>query len=73
MYWCWRMILLTVKDIIRAHEVCFLVDRAGCGYCKHCPIKDIDCSENCQETLAQLTINKLNELVELLDDKANHH
>ena len=64
---------MTVNDIIKAQEVCFLIDREGCGYCKNCPIKDIDCSENCQETLAQLTIDKLKELVGLLDDKTNHH
>lgn len=28
---------------------------------------------NCQMNLAQATIDKLNELVELLDDKVNHH
>ena len=64
---------MTVNDIIKAQEVCFLVDREGCGYCKYCPIKDIDCSDNCQEILAQLTIDKLKELTELLDDKTNHH
>lgn len=67
------MIFLTVNEIIKAQEVCFFVDREGCGYCKHCPIKDIDGSDNCQETLAQLTIDKLKELVRLLDDKTNHH
>lgn len=64
---------MKVNDIIKAQEICFLVNREDCGYCKKCPIKDIDCSENCQETLAQVTIDKLKELTELLDDKTNHH
>ena len=65
--------MLTVNEIIRAQEICFLEDRESCGYCTQCPLKDIDYNKNCQKTLAQATIDKLKELTELLDDKVNHH
>lgn len=68
------MIFLTVKDIIKAHEICFLKQsREECGYCKECPLFKVETTQNCQTLLAEETIKKLNELVELLDDKVNHH
>ena len=68
------MIFLTVQEIIKAQEVCFLKQsREECDYCKECPIFELELSENCQKFLAENTIKKLNELVELLDDSANHH
>ena len=52
-----------------------MMDSNSCGYCKNCPLfdEDLQNTSNCQELLAKLTIDKLNELVELLDDKVNHH
>ena len=68
------MIFLTVKDIIKAHEICFLrQSREDCSYCKECPIFEEKLPQNCQAYLAENTIKKLNELVELLDDSVNHH
>ena len=65
---------MTVKDIIKAHEICFLKQsREECGYCKECPLFKVETTQNCQTLLAEETIKKLNELVELLDDKVNHH
>lgn len=68
------MIFLTVKDIIKAHEICFLMDQSSSGYCKDCPLFSMSYEESsCQRALANATITKLNELVELVDDKVNHH
>lgn len=67
------MSLLTVKDIIKGQQACFLQDKDNCDYCKGCPFRDIEEASNCQKLLAQATIDKLNELVELVDDKVNHH
>ena len=65
---------MTVKDIIKAHEICFLKQsREECGYCKECPLFKVEITQNCQPLLAEETIKKLHELVELLDDKVNHH
>ena len=65
---------MTVKEIIKAQEICFLrQSREDCGYCKECPIFEIETPQNCQAYLAENTIKKLNELVELLDDSVNHH
>lgn len=65
---------MTVNDIIKAQEICFLrQSREECGYCKECPIFEVEKSQNCQSYLAENTIKKLNELVELLDDSVNHH
>lgn len=65
---------MTVKEIIKAQEICFLKhSREECGYCKECPLYELDTPQNCQTLLAEETIKKLNELVELLDDKVNHH
>lgn len=65
---------LTVNEIIKAQEICFLrQSREDCDYCKECPIFEEKLSQNCQEYLAENTIKKLNELVELLDDSVNHH
>lgn len=66
--------MMTVKDIIKAQEICFLTQRFDCGhYCRDCPIFEVKTPQNCQAYLAENTIKKLNELVELLDDNVNHH
>ena len=68
------MIFLTVKDIIKAQKLCFLMDQSSSGYCKDCALLHMSYEESsCQEALANATIAKLNELVKLLDDKVNHH
>lgn len=59
---------LTVKEIVEAQEICFF-DKLRCTECPMYPIRE----GNCQMNLARATIDKLNELVELLDDKVNHH
>ena len=65
---------MTVNEIIKAQEICFLrQSREECGYCKECPVFEVKTSQNCQVYLAENTIKKLNELVELLDDSVNHH
>ena len=65
---------MTVKEIIKAQEICFLKQsREDCCYCKECPIFEVKTPQNCQAYLAETTIKKLNELVELLDDSVNHH
>ena len=66
---------MQVKDIIKAQEICFMMDSNSCGYCKNCPLfdEDLQNTSNCQELLAKLTIDKLNELTTLLDDTVNHH
>ena len=70
---------MTVNEIIKAQEICFLSPtREECGYCKQCPIFELtidtaNTAKNCQQFLAENTIKKLKELVELLDDKVNHH
>ena len=66
--------MLTVKEIIKAQEICFLRQSGeDCDYCKECPIFEVKTPQNCQAYLAENTIKKLNELVELLDDNVNHH
>ena len=68
------MNFLTVNQIIKAQEICFLKQsKEECNYCRECPLFKLDTSQNCQTLLAEETIKKLNELVELLDDKVNHH
>ena len=65
---------MTVNQIIKAQEICFLKQsKEECNYCRECPLFKLDTSQNCQTLLAEETIKKLNELVELLDDKVNHH
>ena len=65
--------------MIQAQGICFLSPTGEeCGYCKQCPIFELtidtkNTAENCQKLLAENTIKKLKELVELLDDKVNHH
>ena len=68
------MIFLTVNEIIKAQEICFIrQNRNDCGYCKECPIFELEMTEHCQKFLAENTIKKLNELTTLLDDTVNHH
>ena len=65
---------MTVNEIIKAQEICFLKQRFdGTRCCTDCPIFELKISQNCLEYLAENTINKLTELVELLDDNVNHH
>ena len=64
---------MTIRDIIKGQQACFLQDKDNCDYCKGCPFRDIEEADNCQKLLAQATIDKLNELVELVDDTVNHH
>lgn len=65
---------MTVNEIIRAQELCFLNQKEGNkGYCKDCPILQLDAARNCQVFLAENTISKLNELTNLLDDTVNHN
>ena len=65
---------MTVNEIIKAQEICFLRQKFDCGnYCKDCPVFELKLTENCQKFLAENTIKKLNELVELLDDNVAHH
>ena len=64
---------MTVNDIITAQEICYTVKaREGCSYCVHCPMFHMT-SPDCQEVLAKLTIEKLTEMRDLIDDKVNHH
>ena len=65
---------MTVNEIIKAQEICFLRQTNDeCGYCKECPIMEMNMTEHCQKFLAENTIKKLNELTTLLDDAVNHH
>ena len=65
---------MTVNEIIKAQEICFIrQNRNDCGYCKECPIFELEMTEHCQKFLAENTIKKLNELTTLLDDTVNHH
>ena len=65
---------MTVNEIIKALEICFIrQDKDDCGYCKECPIMELNMTEHCQKFLAENTIKKLNELTTLLDDTVNHH
>lgn len=66
---------MKVDDIIKAQHLCFIEsNRESYGYCKSCPLYELDTiDENCQVTLAKLTIEKLELMRGLLDDKVNHH
>jgi Zn-dependent alcohol dehydrogenase len=67
-------VIMTVNEIIKAQEICFLrQSREECGYCKECPVFQLNKTEHCQKFLAENTIKKLNDLTTLLDDKVNHH
>lgn len=68
------MLNLQITDIVKALEICFIrQDKDDCGYCKECPIMEMNMTEHCQKFLAENTIKKLNELTTLLDDTVNHH
>ena len=60
---------MTVKDLIKSVQAC-LTSKYGCRECVFC-----DCENqcNCQALLARAVEEKFGELVELLDDKVNHH
>ena len=65
---------MTANQIIKALEICFLRQGSDdCGYCKECPVMELDMTEHCQKFLAKNTIAKINELVMLIDDTVNHH
>lgn len=65
---------MTVKEIIKAQEICFLRQTNDeCSYCKDCPVMESNEPQNCQAILARATIDRLNELTDLLNDKVNHH
>lgn len=64
------MIFLKVKDIKHSLQCCFEED---CG-CQDCVMYNTpDDPEDCQTRLIKITLEKLDELVNLLDDKVNHH
>ena len=66
--------MMTVNEIIKAQEICFIrQNRNDCGYCKECPVFELELTEHCQKFLAENTIKKLNELTTLLDGTVNHH
>ena len=66
--------MMTVNEIIKAQEICFIrQNRDDCGYCKECPVFELELTEHCQIFLAENTIKKLNDLTQLLDAKVNHH
>lgn len=67
------MLNLQTTDIIKAQVCCYLQDRESCEYCKQCPLAEIEAGKNCQQELARLTVEKFQELIQLLDDKVNHH
>ena len=60
---------MTVKDLIKSVQAC-LTSKYGCRECVFC---ECDNQCRCQDLLAQAVEDKFNELVELLDDKVNHH
>lgn len=65
---------MTVNEISKALEICFIrQDKDDCGYCKECPVFQLNRTEHCQKFLAENTIKKLNELTTLLDNNVNHH
>ena len=59
---------MTVKDLIKSVNAC--ITR---GRCIECVFFECDNQCRCQELLAQAVEDKFGELVELLDDKVNHH
>lgn len=76
MYLYWRMSSLKVTDIIKAHDICFLkTGQDDCGHCTICPMFDykVEEGETCQQALAKITIMKLTQMKELLDNTVNHH
>ena len=60
---------MTVKDLVKSVKAC-LTSQYKCQDCVFC-----NCDQNmrCQILLAQAVEKKFGELVNLLDDKANHH
>lgn len=60
---------MTVNDLVKSVTAC-LTSRGGCRECVFC---DCDNAARCKYLLAQAVEDKFDELVELLDDKVNHH
>lgn len=58
---------MKTDDIIRAQKCCCEAD------CTDCPLQDLSEKVNCQIYLAEITIKKLSEMRDLVDDKVNHH
>ena len=63
------MIFLRVEDLIKSVRAC-LIGEYSCG---ECAFYNCDRNQNCQYLLAEAVENKFGELVNLLDDKVNHH
>ena len=61
---------MKVKDIKHSLECCF-DDNSRCSECVM--FGEADHVDNCQKRLVEAAIEKLDELVNLLDDKVNHH
>jgi hypothetical protein len=62
---------MTVEDLITAYNCCFRIHELGCS---SCPLKEIGTKDtNCEKVLAELTIEKLRLMKDLLDDTVNHH
>lgn len=59
---------MKVKDIKHSIQCCF----GSIGTCRECLMFDTP-EKDCQTRLIKITIEKLDELVNLLDDKVNHH
>lgn len=60
---------MTVKELIKSMNACLT-----CKYgCNECSFFNCDKQYRCQDLLANAIEEKFNELVELLDDKVNHH
>ena len=60
---------MTIKDLIQSVNAC-LTSQGGCGACVFC---DCDNPCKCKALLAKAVEEKFGELVELLDDRVNHH
>ena len=60
---------LKVTDIIKSVKACITDEYS----CVDCLFIKCDKKQNCQQLLAQAVEDKFNELVNLLDDKVNHH
>ena len=62
---------MTVEDLIMAYNCCFRINEVGCS---DCPIEDIATKDKgCERVLAELTIEKLKSMRDLLDNTVNHH
>ena len=60
---------MTAKDLIKSVNACITAH----GRCIECVFFECANPCKCQDLLAQAVEDKFGELVELLDDKVNHH